>query len=289
MAQHQLFRIDRAFMRAIDTKIAKEYACDALRGFSVRVVESGAVSYSYRYVDADGKPRRSAGRALARPALRGALSRAVEWGLLATHPMAQVKKQRTPDPDAHQYLLPDEEARVRAALDVHNRTALDAWHAADIGLDWTYGDATTPLVLLAMALGCRRAELLKLEWSAVDFPNATVRFVDTTTKTATSRVVPLNAEALAVLKAWRKQSSHFRLVFPSPDGKGSLAVVPNWEKVRDAAKVERIRLKYHTMRHHVASRLVNSGVDLHTVGQILGHRDIATTKRCAHLAPRTPS
>ena len=43
-------------------------------------------------------------------------------------------------------------------------------------------------------------------------------------------------------------------------------------------------LRFHDLRHTAASLLISSGVDLYRVGAILGHSDIRTTKRYAHLA-----
>ena len=42
---------------------------------------------------------------------------------------------------------------------------------------------------------------------------------------------------------------------------------------------------WHTLRHTFASRLVMVGLDLYTVKEIPGHRDIQTTMRYAHLSP----
>lgn len=54
-----------------------------------------------------------------------------------------------------------------------------------------------------------------------------------------------------------------------------------WERARAAAGLHGVR--FHDLRHSTASELVNAGVDLYTVGAVLGHRDPRSTKRYAHL------
>jgi integrase len=84
----------------------------------------------------------------------------------------------------------------------------------------------------------------------------------------------LNGTALSALERLRKESD------------GNL-VFPNAESPRGwfLAAVERAGLKdftWHCNRHTFASRLVMAGVDLHTVGELLGHRTAQMTKRiCA--------
>lgn len=58
-----------------------------------------------------------------------------------------------------------------------------------------------------------------------------------------------------------------------------------WERARDAVGLEGVR--FHDLRHSAASEMVNAGVDLYTVGAVLGHRDPRSTKRYAHLTART--
>ena len=55
-----------------------------------------------------------------------------------------------------------------------------------------------------------------------------------------------------------------------------------WQKLRAFAGLEDVRV--HDCRHTFASHAVMSGLDLYTVGRLLGHADIGSTERYAHLA-----
>ncbi|MEX3918157.1 tyrosine-type recombinase/integrase [Paraburkholderia sp. BR10872] len=404
MANHEKFKIDRAFMRALDRALPREYACAVLKGFGVRVAVNGTVTFTYRYLDATGKPKRvtvgrypdiepgdarekakghaaltdlkndplavrlakSEARAAAQKkvgtltlgefltqrydghlrthgrsgtrnadmiraafpdmldtdltaitawdiekwraerlnagtkpatcnriinALRGAFSRAVEWEIIEAHPMRTVKKQREPEPDGDRYLLPDEERRLRDALDAYDETVRDerrklARRLHRIEAARTYGDATKPAVLLCLNTGARRGEVLKLQWRHVDLDGARVTFPGANTKNAKSRVLALNREALAVLGAWRAQCPDEAVfVFPNETGKAPLRELKAWPKVRDAANIARLRFRLHDARHHAASRLVMAGVDLFSVSRVLGHADTRMTARYSHLSP----
>lgn len=58
-----------------------------------------------------------------------------------------------------------------------------------------------------------------------------------------------------------------------------------WERARDAAGLH--GMHFHDWRHTAASELINAGVDLYTVGRVLGHLDPRSTQRYAHLAVGT--
>ena len=58
-----------------------------------------------------------------------------------------------------------------------------------------------------------------------------------------------------------------------------------WQRARASAGLE--HLHFHDLRHSAASEMVNAGVDLYTVGKVLGHRDARSTQRYAHLTSET--
>ena len=55
-----------------------------------------------------------------------------------------------------------------------------------------------------------------------------------------------------------------------------------WPLARDACGLPHVRL--HDIRHSAATEMVNAGVDLATVGKVLGHKSHASTMRYSHHA-----
>ncbi|CAJ9608690.1 tyrosine-type recombinase/integrase [Burkholderia pseudomallei] len=226
-------------------------------------------------------------------ALGSLFSRALEWGLVDAHPLGTVKQLQEPD-GRIRWLSDDEEDRLRAALDTREareraaRTNANKWRAArryellpEID-ESVYVDHLKPMVLLSLNTGLRQGETFQLRWDAVDLDLAVLTVRGATAKSRKVRHVPLNDEALAVLKQWRKQTPG-EFVFPGRDGSHVTEIKTAWGKLLDQAKLT--DFTWHDMRHHFASRLVMSGVDLNTVRELLGHADLTMTIRYAHLAP----
>ena len=140
-------------------------------------------------------------------------------------------------------------------------------------------------MLLAVNTGLRRGELLKLRWRDVELSRQMLTVRGAGAKTGQTRHVPLNSEAIQVMKAWRPMAlePEWCVFVGSESSKPLVAIKKGWAAVLKAAKVKSFR--FHDLRHTFASKLVMAGVDLNTVRELLGHKSIAMTLRYAHLAP----
>jgi integrase len=127
-----------------------------------------------------------------------------------------------------------------------------------------------------MNTGIRRGELLALEWSAADLVNNMLTIEGSNAKSKQTRHVPLNTEALDVLRRWKKQSRDKRM-FAFTGFKTA------WSALLKQASIKGFR--WHDMRHDFASRLASKGVPLNTIRELLGHQSLAMTIRYAHLQP----
>jgi integrase len=91
------------------------------------------------------------------------------------------------------------------------------------------------------------------------------------TKNGNPRIVPIHPKVAVCARRFK----------PMPKS----TLTRNWENARNAAKLK--HLHFHDLRHSSASEMVNNGVDLYTVGAVLGHKDARSTKRYSHLATET--
>jgi integrase len=229
--------------------------------------------------------------------LKAALSKAVEWGLLDSHPLTKVKPGKVDHIGRVRFLDPTEERRLRDALDAREerhrleRDQANAWRAhrnyallPDLRA-MPLVDHLAPMVLLSLNTGLRRGELFNLERRHVDLERALLTVAGETegNKTAKARHVPLNAEARAVLSDWIAHRQPVGLLFPGRNGARMDNISNGWERLRKEAQLENFR--WHDLRHTFASKLVMAGVDLNTVRELLGHAGLDMTLRYAHLAP----
>ena len=220
--------------------------------------------------------------------LSGAFTRAVRLGKLADNPVRRVERPRIDRTPKVRYLDPAEETRLRSAL---SKRDLEMRKARQSANRWRkdrketrlpplphFGDHLTPAVLVSMNTGLRRGELLALRWGSVDLKHKQITIEGHTAKSQQTRHVPLNEEAADLLRKWKEQAPDPERVFPIDTGFKTA-----WGALLVRAKITKFR--WHDLRHHFASRLVQAGVPLNTVRELLGHGSMAMTLRYAHLAP----
>ncbi len=139
-----------------------------------------------------------------------------------------------------------------------------------------FGVACIRFLMLA---GWREGEATSLRWDAVDFERGTATLA--TTKTGRS-IRHLGAPALNLL-AGLPRIAGSAYCFPGAKPGAHLTSVRRlWEAVRHAAELPDVRL--HDLRHAHASIAAGGGLSLPVIGALLGHREVATTQRYAHLA-----
>ena len=227
--------------------------------------------------------------------LKSALSKAVEWGHLAEHPLKTVKLAKLDHGRVVRYLSPAEDRHLLEALEARDerlkqdRDSANLWRGergyeklSDLR-QRSFADHLTPMVLISKGTGLRRGELFGLRWTDVDLIHANVTVRGDTAKSGKTRHVPLNSNVMNVIKLWRKQSiKKIDLVFPSSTGNQFDNVNKAWSSILRAAQITSFR--WHDLRHDFASQLVMAGVGLNDVRELLGHADLKMTLRYAHLS-----
>jgi integrase len=224
----------------------------------------------YAGKDVDGKPIYKAKRkALSGPSVNrygAALAAMLSWAIKNRiapsdwrHPCKSVER------------FPENKGRVRFLSDDERERLLAACKASK----WP---KLYLLVLLAITTGARRGELQRLRWADIDFERC-VASVDET-KNGDRRVLPLTPPVIEELR--RFEGALGELLFPSsrrPDT--PFNNVPAWQIAVKAAGLRDFR--FHDLRHSCASYLAQSGAPLLQIAEVLGHRNLAITKRYAHL------
>ena len=163
------------------------------------------------------------------------------------------------------------------------------------------------LIIVALDTGIRRGALLALRFGDIDWQRRLIVLRGPTTKSRRSRVVPIGTNRLLAVLQWLRldidgedkpdDSPVFTNQFGEPLTSFQTAwriavlkshgITPRWRKqgnYRDLTvdcleAFQAINLHWHDLRHEYASRLVERGVPLSQVRDLLGHASISTTER----------
>lgn len=189
------------------------------------------------------------------------------------------------------------------------KAEVEVWTAEEMRqiLDHVRKGRYGPLFYLQAVTGARRGELLGLRWHDVDLDNGVVwyrvnrvrikgGYVEGTTKGDRGRKVPIDQITVDLLKAHRARQLQDKLksrkwldegyVFANRNGGpfNPSNLSRYWKELIAAAGVR--YQKPHALRHTHATLLLESGVPLHVVAELLGHRDAMVTATIyAHVTP----
>ena len=192
-------------------------------------------------------------------------SLAATWELVphGRNPCKRVRHYR--EEPRERFLSPDEYRSVGAAL----RKA-----EADGSL-WPPAIAAIRLLMLT---GCRKSEILTLQWDDVDRTAGEFRLRD---GKRGPRMVPLTTPVLKVLDGIERVEGNPWVIRSKKPGAHLPGLGYYWNRIRDRAGLEDVRI--HDLRHSHASEALALGESLSMIGKLLGHSKVATTARYAHL------
>ena len=178
---------------------------------------------------------------------------------------ARLIKSKTEPSGRIRYLLDEEEAKLRKVMDT----------------DYV---PFRPEFDIALHTGMRKHEQFACRWDWVEVKSKRIILPGEIAKNGKSRVVRLNADAIAALEQQRTVTGSESHVFMSPTGKPYPdKVIRGW--FDDACYKAGIKnFTWHCLRHTFCSRLVMAGVDLKTVQELAGHLTISVTARYSHLS-----
>ena len=134
-------------------------------------------------------------------------------------------------------------------------------------------------VKLLVFTGARLGEVLGLRWEWIDFDRGEARLPDSKTGAKTLHLPP---PALTVLSELPRQDGNPHVIVGLKTGAAMVNLEKPWRAIRAAAGLYDVRL--HDLRHAFASVAASSGMGLPIIGKMLGHTQVATTHRYAHLA-----
>lgn len=186
------------------------------------------------------------------------------WGLRpdGSNPCRHVPK--FPEKKRERYLSQSELARLGQTLETCLRD----------GSESPFAIAAYRLLILT---GCRLGEIQKLKWEYIT-PTG-MELPDTKTG---ARRIPLPPSARRVLDELPRYAANPFVICGTIDGQYLTDLQHPWQRIRAKANLSNVRI--HDLRHTYASNAVSSGMAIQMVGRLLGHTQLQTTMRYAHLA-----
>ena len=174
--------------------------------------------------------------------------------------------------------LKEPEGRIRWITRQEADTLLKAAHSTPHLVDF---------IKLGLHTGMRKGEMLGLEWSRVDLEKGLLYLGCEHQKNGKHGSVPINSVAMEALLSRdshrKKYCADTKWVFCTRQGKKIDNIKKGFTTACEKAGIENFHP--HDLRHTCATWLVQAGVSIREVAEVLRHSDIRVTMRYAHLAP----
>ena len=212
--------------------------------------------------------------------IKAALNKAVDWEYIKVNPFKKIKLAK--------------KQRVNPAYINSDQLLVIS--------DWLKNEVVKDVVNTAFYTGMRLNELVNLSWKNVDLAERVITVGDEsfTTKGRNQRCIPMSGEVYEIMK--RIENSELRIentsntsstplralaqdyVFCKGNGKPFTGdyYSKRFKRACKAAGIDKA-IHFHSLRHSFASNLVQKGVSLYVVKELLGHSSIATTEIYSHL------
>ncbi len=223
-----------------------------LRGFTSRLVEQYQIERLQR-----NKPA-TVNRILA--VLKHMFTKAVEWDMVEEDVLKRVRKVK---------LIQENNRRLRFLSKEECQALVEAC-----------SPHLRPIVITGLNSGMRKGEILGLKWEQVDLRHDFILLG--ITKNGERREIPINSTLRATLEAI-PHGLESEYVFVDRNGNPFKEVRRSFDTALKRAGIQDFR--FHDLRHTFASHLVMAGVDITTVKELLGHKNLTMTLRYSHLAP----
>jgi integrase len=188
------------------------------------------------------------------------------WGIRDRHTNPCEGVERYPERKRERFLSPQELRRLGLALARAEAEKTESRHAV----------AAFRLLLLT---GCRLSEIQTLRWSYVDLERCELRLPDSKTG---AKTVHLGGPVVNLLNKLPRIKGNPYVIAGKKESAHLTDLQHPWRRVRKAARLDDVRI--HDLRHTFASGGLLVGEGLPMIGKLLGHTQVQTTARYAHLA-----
>jgi len=185
-----------------------------------------------------------------------------QYGIIENNPIRKVQKLKEPQGRVR-YLSDEEQAALLSACEEDVNPLL------------------LTIVLMAIATGMRKNEILNLKWADVDLSRQTALIEEP--KNGQRRSVVLIEQIVARLEVLKDATAaKSAYLFPGKSNLKPIDIKSAWYRATKAAKLEDFR--FHDLRHTAASYLAMDGASIPQIAKILGHRSHQMASRYAHLS-----